>query len=539
MMWIVVSLLVAGVGSSTLEPTRLYDKSLRLETLDYELWWTVDAVDVHVAMLAKTTGWIGLGFADPAGGGMPGADMVIATTTTLEDTWAKAYAAPEPDSCQDWDLVSRAENGTFMLIEASRPKDTGDLQDRVVGDDLPRRLVAAFGDTTQMSYHGPRNRAAFRLDDVFEQDQTPLEKLLAEDPTIEAIELLNSAFVIPQDETTYAYKTFDLDDATLGGAEGHIVAIAPKVSESTAQYVHHFIAAGTNDHLRTNSPTANNETNDDDDCNLRDLVTCDGGVLFFLTGCSSCDPAFCGVKTAIDPLTCDDPSRRFGLSCNGDSLDATLCTQKLVFRNVSQDATCGCDFLNRNVGSPALPPNRNLYFWNPGDQPMILPLDAGLPLRGDRGYDGFILSIHYNNPYADAGMVDNSGIILYVTRNKRPHDVAALEVGDPQVLLTGTEIAGTSGLAKHSFVCPSSCLTNFFGDTQVTVFGLIHHQHGAGARFVTRKYSAGDLAATIVTEFFDYHFQDHVDLDALIGAPTFSLTGTDVRFAVSALFFLL
>lgn len=94
-----------------------------------------------------------------------GADMFLYETaypTVVRDAHVLEARFPVTDDCQDWTLVDVHENGEFLIVEVSRLLDTGDLQDRAFMDDSseeipPHRVIAAFGDSSMATGHGPNN----------------------------------------------------------------------------------------------------------------------------------------------------------------------------------------------------------------------------------------------------------------------------------------------------------------------------------------------------------------------------------------------
>ena len=340
------------------------------------------------------------------------------------------------------------------------------------------------------------------------------------DPSIEAIELLHTDYVIPSKMTTYKYVFTALEDEALDGMEGHIVAVAPKIAEATRQYVHHITLTG---YLTGSVDPTNGGCGSEASLGL--YFCNDDGKLFHATHCdATCDVQQCAFTHEFPPFGCDQNNTKdFGLECDGNKLTATHCNLDIVVPNVAPATTCACtDTTWRD--SSGFGDGHLLYIWAPGIQDFLFPDEAGLPLRGTNGYGAFSLNIHYNNLLGDEGQIDQgSGLVLYVTKNKRQHDAAFLTLGDTPGALYGHAVTSTSGLARHRFACGSACTQDFF-PTDITVFGLNHHTHFSGARAVTRHYnSTGDLANEIRTEYADFDFQTFVDLDHLIGKPTFSV----------------
>jgi DOMON domain len=119
---------------------------------------------LELAVAVRATGWLGFGISE--NGGMLGSDMIIFETldpTVIKDAHVKDYCYPETDACQSWELIRASSNSTkFLIVEMRRALDTLDSQDWVITNDAnvdlsPRRVIAAWGDESFMSYHGARN----------------------------------------------------------------------------------------------------------------------------------------------------------------------------------------------------------------------------------------------------------------------------------------------------------------------------------------------------------------------------------------------
>lgn len=498
-----------------------YEHVESVEGLDFELRWTIDASDVHVALTAGTLGWVGLGFADPGGGGMKGADMVIgwadANGGGVEDRWSSAYSTPHLDTCQDWSLVSAFENETHTTIEVTRARDTGDLQDRVVGASMPNRLVAAFGFTDTFGYHGTTNRRAFRLaGSTFDE----LEAMVG----VERYDFTFSNYVIPTQETTYEEQCFDVPEE-IGVV--HLVGLAPLIQASTAKYVHHFVLTG----FFGAGCTETQDSPSVADCEPGDFTTfyCSGGELELGRQCQACgDYASCVTSTSDDSFvaglaSCDTSTANVSLTCSSqDVLTATFCATGTSFTITNPEQVCSC----ANNGGDR--PGQIVYVWAPGGEPLVLPDEAGFRVNGDRGFRSLELSTHYNNVDNDVGQVDNSGVTFLYTSDLRQYDAGIMTLGDYRGDLYGDPVAQESGLAHHRFSCGSSCTSDHFGDSQATIFGTMHHMHGTGTRMTTRHYSnSGSLQTTLNTEYYDFDFQDEVDAGAMTGFDTFLFHGGD------------
>jgi dopamine beta-monooxygenase len=216
--------------------------------------WSVDEEFVYIAVVARATGWLGLGISQA--GGMLGADMALFTAVRpdeIVDAYALDGRNPIRDECQqDWELVNSTvdTDGGFLMVEVRRLLDTGDEQDRVILNDssplVPEpRVIAAWGDTSEVGYHGDnRVRGAIRFfgqGDAKEAFQTAMAEeadgffdIRAPNHTIAAIETEYVQFCISRQDLI-AQGVPDTQDLL------SVIGFEPILTEETAPYVHHFL----------------------------------------------------------------------------------------------------------------------------------------------------------------------------------------------------------------------------------------------------------------------------------------------------------
>eukprot|EP00429_Kryptoperidinium_foliaceum_P006414 CAMPEP_0176006552 /NCGR_PEP_ID=MMETSP0120_2-20121206/2780_1 /TAXON_ID=160619 /ORGANISM="Kryptoperidinium foliaceum, Strain CCMP 1326" /LENGTH=595 /DNA_ID=CAMNT_0017339293 /DNA_START=320 /DNA_END=2107 /DNA_ORIENTATION=- len=216
--------------------------------------WKVDEEYVHLAVAVRATGWMGFGIAEA--GGMLGTDMALfeaGRPDRIIDAYTTDVRMPQTDDCpSDWDLVSSIidEEGGFMMIEFKRLLDTGDPQDKKIVDDSatlipPHRVIAAWGDETEVSYHGMnRARGAIRFYGTGD-DKATFDKAMAEQAEGSFI-AASFEHEIAADETEYFRTCFSRDDLIAQGVPDttdllHIVGFEPLIQEGNDAYVHHFI----------------------------------------------------------------------------------------------------------------------------------------------------------------------------------------------------------------------------------------------------------------------------------------------------------
>jgi DOMON domain/Copper type II ascorbate-dependent monooxygenase, N-terminal domain len=127
--------------------------------------WRVDETFLYVAVAARAqNGWVAMGIAEA--GGMKGADIVIYESSKpdqLTDAHVLDERVPLVDDCQDWSLVHVQNENGFLIFEGKRLLNTTDGQDHVIINDsetmvAAQRIIAAWGDSDVMQYHGKTNR---------------------------------------------------------------------------------------------------------------------------------------------------------------------------------------------------------------------------------------------------------------------------------------------------------------------------------------------------------------------------------------------
>lgn len=241
-----------------------YDKSTFLpSTSDTEgggvrIHWTVDQQMIYLAVVAQATGWAAFGLAES--GSMRGADIMLYTaeTDTLVDSYVlDQLVKPLQDDCQSWELVNSVVDKGIIIVEAKRLLNTSDTQDRIIIDDSlllipPTRVIAAWGNTSEPSYHG-RNTARGSIRFFGTSDITDEEEFFAQTMANEAegnFTINARGFVIPSnDVTTYQWFCFSREDLLVMGVpldeDLHTIGIEPVIESSNKKYVHHFILYGS------------------------------------------------------------------------------------------------------------------------------------------------------------------------------------------------------------------------------------------------------------------------------------------------------
>ena len=122
-----------------------------------------------------------------------------------------------------------------------------------------------------------------------------------------------------------------------------------------------------------------------------------------------------------------------------------------------------------------------LYGWAPGEVPLTLPNDVGIPFGDWEDAVSVQMVIHYDNPQGIAGVKDSSGVRYYYSYKPMKYEMGFLSYGDSLVRMNGEAVLERdSALVSHTFECPSTCSDTALADSPVTVFRQYVHMHRKG-----------------------------------------------------------
>ncbi|KAL3283755.1 hypothetical protein HHI36_017925 [Cryptolaemus montrouzieri] len=150
---------------------------------------------------------------------------------------------------------------------------------------------------------------------------------------------------------------------------------------------------------------------------------------------------------------------------------------------------------------------RVLAAWAMGAGPFTYPQEASLPIGGPDFNPYIMLEVHYNNPEMLSGLVDSSGITLYVSDKLKNMDAGIMELGleytDKMAIPPGQENFPLSGY------CVSECTAVSLPLTGITIFGSQLHTHLTGVKVETRHFRNGqELPLLNYDNHYSTHFQE-------------------------------
>ncbi|XP_069057999.1 putative DBH-like monooxygenase protein 2 [Pleurodeles waltl] len=214
-----------------------FSKVLDTEGAVLLLWdFNKTAEEITFELQARTTGWVGFGLSPS--GGMAGADIVIggvspsSTQTYFKDYHGVGEAIPVQDATQNYNLLSLSENGTSTTMKFSRKFRTCDAFDVDITANT-QRIIAAYGTSDTISYHGPSQRF---LASVQLLSETPVPSPLPDPSFSYDIKMTN--FSVPPAATTYGCAFLPLPQMT---KKHHIYQFEPTVQSGNEALVHHIL----------------------------------------------------------------------------------------------------------------------------------------------------------------------------------------------------------------------------------------------------------------------------------------------------------
>ncbi|VDI67128.1 Hypothetical predicted protein [Mytilus galloprovincialis] len=145
--------------------------------------------------------------------------------------------------------------------------------------------------------------------------------------------------------------------------------------------------------------------------------------------------------------------------------------------------------------------------WAVGGLAFNMPKHVGFAF-GEADSPKYVkLEIHYSNPSMKSGIVDRSGIRMFLSPDIRQYDAAGMTIG---VNPNPTHIIPPY---QKSFVstsyCNPQCTEKGLPDTGISIFGAFQHAHVLGRAIKTRHIRNGkELPPIAEDKTYDFNYQD-------------------------------
>lgn len=230
--------------------------------------WSIQDDSIFLAVSARATGWVGFGLSE--NGGMQGADVVLFTAAepdVLVDSYIleERFPVTDDDCPNNWRLLHSQTDGGFLIWEGTRLLDTGDPQDRVIQNDVlamipPSRIIAAWGDSEVVSYHGTNNRVRGAIrwfggdddsaaDNNNRDEQAIFQAAMQSGGVEGSFDVRASNYPVKLQDTEYVNFCASRDDILAQGAPDvdkmSIIGFEPIIDDNSKAFIHHFTITGS------------------------------------------------------------------------------------------------------------------------------------------------------------------------------------------------------------------------------------------------------------------------------------------------------
>ncbi|KAH9508850.1 DBH-like monooxygenase protein 1 [Bulinus truncatus] len=165
----------------------------------------------------------------------------------------------------------------------------------------------------------------------------------------------------------------------------------------------------------------------------------------------------------------------------------------------------GHEEMNKHINCNTIDQNNCETFvaWSTGVKAFTYPESVGHAIPMDDL--GYLLVLHYHNQEKKSGIVDSSGLRLYLTPNVRKYDAASLVIG-----ANYNKYLMVPPLAQN-FVyrayCDASCTNRALKSHDIHIFAVLLHAH-AHCRGIRMRHFQNGVELPPVIEDKNYHSQN-------------------------------
>ncbi|XP_042889305.1 DBH-like monooxygenase protein 1 [Penaeus japonicus] len=144
--------------------------------------------------------------------------------------------------------------------------------------------------------------------------------------------------------------------------------------------------------------------------------------------------------------------------------------------------------------------------WAVGSEGEMLPEHVGFPLHEEHGgATYFMMEMHYDNPNYRQGIVDSSGLRIFLTENLRQYDAGFLVLGHA---VESSHIIPPERKWKTVGHCDSGCLSQNIPKDGISVFQGLLHTHLLGKDITVRQIRNGrELPIVFQDKNYDFNYQ--------------------------------
>ncbi|XP_064638025.1 DBH-like monooxygenase protein 2 homolog [Lineus longissimus] len=215
-------------------PSRPYPNQKIMDSNgNYHLYWLYDHTSITFEIIAKTTGYIGLGWSPK--GGMANGDIIISGVYANGTDYFKdchglhINAKPVCHETQDVLPIMSQEIAGYTRVKFRRQLDTCKMHDLPVTSGT-MRMIWSMGKTDVMDWHGSNRgtRSLKLLGDKQVEVKLP--------PDVKTFDIVKDNFLVPDTETHYDCEIFrlpKLEDIH------HVIKVIPVITHP--ELVHHII----------------------------------------------------------------------------------------------------------------------------------------------------------------------------------------------------------------------------------------------------------------------------------------------------------